>query len=142
MVPFGLDREKIFIQIEKLKEHIKNINNVTVEIKKTIYYTSVIERNLQLSIEDCLNIGNHVISGLGFKRADTYKGIFKVLEENNVINKKNSQKMQELATFRNRLVHLYWEVKKEEILEKVKNLKIFEEYVKEITAYLKKQKLL
>lgn len=30
----------------------------------------------------------------------------------------------------------------EEILEKVKNLKIFKEYIKEITTYLKKQKLI
>ena len=98
-----------------------------------------IERNLQLAIEDCIIIGNHLISGFSFKRPDTYKGIFQILEEEKVINGEVAQKMVTLVSVRNRLVHVYWEVKENEIDSIIGNLEIFDKFIKQVFSFLEKK---
>lgn len=44
-----------------------------------------------------------------------------------------------LASFRNRLVHLYWEVVQEELIEKLKDTDIFRKYAKEILEFVKQK---
>jgi uncharacterized protein YutE (UPF0331/DUF86 family) len=44
--------------------------------------------------------------------------------------------MESFAVFRNRFVHLYWEVKKEEIYEKLNSIDVFKKFAEEIVKYL------
>jgi len=62
---------------------------------------------MQESIEACLDIGSHIIAGKGFRRAQDYKDIYKVLEEEEIISSELSSRLQEMAQFRNLLVHRY-----------------------------------
>ena len=140
MVPYGIDKEKLFLQIERLKEHLKKIKEIKEKIEDKNILIPILERNLHLSIEDCLNIGNHIISGFGLKRPDTYKQIFKVLEDASIISKETSAKMVDLVTFRNRIVHLYWEVGEKEVFERANDLEIFDRFIKEVIKYLKMKK--
>jgi len=87
-------------------------------------------------IEDCINIGNHIISGLPFRIAGTFKDVFKVLEENEVISSPTSKIMQDFVEFRNKLVHVYWRIEEKETLEKIEKIKKVEEYVKEVYNFL------
>jgi uncharacterized protein YutE (UPF0331/DUF86 family) len=137
MVPFGIDREKLFLQIERLKEHVGKIKEIKEKKGEKEILISAIERNLQLAVEDCLNIGNHIISGLSLKRPDTYKEIFKNLKKENIISEEIEKEMIKLTGLRNRLVHLYWEVNEEEVLSACENLNIFEKFVKEVFDFLK-----
>ena len=77
-------------------------------------YQASTERFLQLAIESCLNIGNRLISLVQFQKPvrapETYADIFKTMEEVGVIDPEFSKRMIQMATFRNRLVHLYWEI--------------------------------
>jgi len=137
MVPFGIDKEKLFLQIERLKEHVGKIKEIKEKKGEKEILISAIERNLQLAIEDCLNIGNHIISGLTLKRPDTYKEIFKNLKKENIISEEIEKEMVKLTGLRNRLVHLYWDVNEEEVLSACENLNVFEKFVKEIFDFLK-----
>jgi len=137
MVPSGIDKEKLFLQIERLKEHVGKIKEIKEKKGEKEILISAIERNLQLAVEDCLNIGNHIISGLSLKRPDTYKEIFKNLKKENIISEEIEKEMIKLTGLRNRLVHLYWEVNEEEVLTSCENLNIFEKFVKEIFDFLK-----
>ncbi len=137
MVPSGIDKEKLFLQIERLKEHIGKIKDLKDRKEQKEILIPAIERNLQLAIEDCLNIGNHIISGLSLKRPDTYKEIFRNLRKENIISEELEKEMVKLTGLRNRLVHLYWEVDEEEVLNVCENLNIFEKFVKEVLDFLK-----
>jgi len=137
MVPSGIDKEKLFLQIERLKEHVGKIKEIKKKKEEKEILISAIERNLQLAIEDCLNIGNHIISGLSLKRPDTYKEILKNLRKEKIISEKLEKEMIKLEGLRNRLVHLYWKVSEEEVLEACENLNIFEGFVKELFDFLK-----
>jgi len=137
MVPSGIDKEKLFLQIERLKEHIGKIKELKKKKVDKEVLISAIERNLQLAIEECLNIGNHIISGFLLKRPDTYKEIFKILRKENIISGELEKEMIKLTGLRNRLVHIYWEVDEGEVLNVCENLNIFEKFVKEVLDFLK-----
>ncbi len=138
MVPSGVDKEKLLIQFDRVEEHLSEINRIKEKLSKEedgILY-SALERLLQLVIEDCLNIGSHIISGLNLKRADSYKEVFLRLEEGKIISNELGGEMQKFVSFRNRLVHMYWEVNRSEVREKLEDLDYIKQFVKEVSKFL------
>ncbi|MFO7462076.1 MAG: DUF86 domain-containing protein [Desulfatiglandales bacterium] len=65
---------------------------------------------LQVSIECCLDIANHIIAAECFRAPKDYADSFKVLEEYEVLDGNLGIKLRQMAKFRNRLVHLYGEI--------------------------------
>jgi uncharacterized protein YutE (UPF0331/DUF86 family) len=76
---------------------------------------------LQISIECCLDIANHIIAAEGYRAPRDYADSFKVLEENTIINPEFCQKLRQMAKFRNRLVHLYGEIDDAYVLDFIKS---------------------
>ena len=76
---------------------------------------------LQVSIECCLDIANHIIAAQGFRAPKDYADSFKVLEENNVLDEELGVKLRQMAKFRNRLVHLYGEIDNEYVYTFITN---------------------
>jgi uncharacterized protein YutE (UPF0331/DUF86 family) len=62
---------------------------------------------LQVSIECCLDVANHIIAAERFRVPKDYADSFKVIEEQGLVPQKLGQRLQQMAKFRNRLVHLY-----------------------------------
>jgi uncharacterized protein YutE (UPF0331/DUF86 family) len=75
---------------------------------------------LQVSVECCLDIANHIIAAEGFRAPKDYADSFKVLEEQRVFDEKLGLKLRQMAKFRNRLVHLYGEIDDKYVYEFVK----------------------
>jgi len=91
-------------------------------------------------MEACIDIANYIISVKGFRRAEEYSEMFKVLKEEGVIGKELATKLEDMARFRNLLVHRYGEVDNRRVLEIVKhNLKDIEEFEKEIEKFIKEK---
>ena len=65
---------------------------------------------LQVAIECCLDVANHVIARQGFRAPESYADSFTVLAENGVIEQHFASTARKMTRVRNRLVHLYWEV--------------------------------
>ncbi len=65
---------------------------------------------LQVSIECCLDIANHIISAKRLRAPKDYADSFRVLEENEILAPDLGKRLQQMAKFRNRLVHLYAEI--------------------------------
>jgi len=65
---------------------------------------------LQVSIECCLDIANHIIAAERFRAPKDYADSFKVLEENGIVTAEYGTKLRQMAKFRNRLVHLYGDI--------------------------------
>jgi len=65
---------------------------------------------LQVSIECCLDIANHIISAERFRAPRDYADSFTVLEEQGLVTAEFGLKLRQMAKFRNRLVHLYGEI--------------------------------
>jgi uncharacterized protein YutE (UPF0331/DUF86 family) len=65
---------------------------------------------LQVSIECCWDVANHIIASEHFRAPEDYADSFKVLEENGLLDPTEGVKLRQMAKFRNRLVHLYGEI--------------------------------
>jgi len=64
--------------------------------------------------------------------------MFKVLKEERIIGKELATKLEDMARFRNLLVHRYGEVDNRRVLEIIKhNLKDVEEFEKKIEKFIK-----
>jgi len=89
-------------------------------------------------MEACIDIANYIISVKGFRRAEEYSEMFKVLGEAGVIGKKLATSLGDMARFRNLLVHRYGEVDNTRVLQVVKeNLKDIEEFERAILELIK-----
>ena len=76
---------------------------------------------LQVSIESCLNISQHIIASERFRSPENYAESFEILAENRVIPEEFLPTLQKMVRFRNRLVHLYWEVDEATIYDILEN---------------------
>lgn len=86
-----------------------------------------------------MDIANHIISERGYRRPETYSEIFQILGEEKVLSPELSENMQNMAKFRNLLVHRYGEIENRKVLEIVKkNLKEVKEIEKEIEKNIPK----
>jgi uncharacterized protein YutE (UPF0331/DUF86 family) len=98
------------------------------------------ERLFQLAIESCINVANKILSIEQFdkpvKPPETYADIFRELGTLEIISKSFTEKLITMTKFRNRLVHMYWEVDKEELYKYLTgNLEDFQTFIDFIVNY-------
>jgi uncharacterized protein YutE (UPF0331/DUF86 family) len=92
---------------------------------------------LQVSIECCLDIANHVIASEKYRSPSDYADSFQVLHEHNIIPDSLIGTLVEMAKFRNRLVHVYWEINDDLVHEIVRNnLNDFDLFIQAILELL------
>jgi uncharacterized protein YutE (UPF0331/DUF86 family) len=65
------------------------------------------ERLLHLAIEACLDIGHHLIAERGYRAPQDNRDVFRVLAEEGILPGDLLGPLQEMASFRNLLVHGY-----------------------------------
>ena len=100
-----------FIQLEEFLDILKSISKKPLKdfLKDKILIGSS-KYYLQVSIEVCLDIANHIISSERYRPPKDYADSFRVIEEKGIITNKLGGKLRQMAKFRNRRVHLYGDV--------------------------------
>jgi uncharacterized protein YutE (UPF0331/DUF86 family) len=106
--------DKIADKLKRLEEFLSILQGIRstpldVFLKDKIVIGSA-KYYLQVSIECCLDIANHIISAEHFRAPKDYADSFMVLEENGYVSAEFGLKLRQMAKFRNRLVHLYGEI--------------------------------
>jgi len=97
------------------------------------------KHGLQECIEACLDIANHIVSAMGYRKPEDYKDMFKVLVEQGIIGKKLFERLKKMAKFRNLLVHRYEEIETKRLHTILKNdLGDISNYVKQILRFVRK----
>jgi uncharacterized protein YutE (UPF0331/DUF86 family) len=92
---------------------------------------------LQVSIETCINIANHIIASERLRAPKDYRDSFAVLNEAGILPDGMTQTMRELAGLRNLLVHVYWDVDDEMIFEGIRaDLQDFEAFIDCIVTFI------
>lgn len=98
-----------------------------------------VERGLQLAIDCAIDIGKEVIAAGGWQKPDSYKEVFKILNQHQAIDYNLSKGLQRLAGFRNELVHEYLILNHERIYDIwQKELKVLERFLKMAADLVKK----
>ena len=138
-----IDKQKIESLFKELDTYLKEVKQLSL-LSEVEYLTNV--RNiysgrylLQISIETCINIGNHIISREALGIPKDYADTFRILQSNNIISASLLERLILMTRFRNRIVHLYWDIDDKLVLEIIKNnYEDFINYRTEILEHLKK----
>lgn len=124
--------------MERLEQLCKEFSSFN-EYQASLDAKDIAERNLQVAIEACLDIGKIIISAKKLNEPKDNKGIFVVLAEGGIISHKSLDFLLPMAGARNILVHGYDKVDDGLIYGVIKShLDDFAKFLREIKEnYLK-----
>jgi len=124
--------------MEVYLKQVKEFSGISVAAYKKDWKTQrIVERSLQILIELCIDIANHIISDREMRLPTGYADAFKVLMENGIISRGLFTTMEKMAKFRNIIVHQYEKVDPAIVVTILhKNLKDFGRYKDAIVRIL------
>jgi len=126
---------EVFSSLDMLKELSKLPKDDFLEDKFKIASAKYF---LIVSIEATIDMCNHLISRNRFRIPESYADTFNVMAEKRVISEDLMEKLIEMAKFRNRLVHIYWEVDDEVIYDIIReDIQDIEEFMVKFMDFLK-----
>ncbi|MFA4874533.1 MAG: DUF86 domain-containing protein [bacterium] len=124
-------------EILSLTKDLKDLSDITsAQFQKNKERQYAVMHALQLAIEACLSVGNHIVAQerLGIPRS--YQDTFSLLEKGGILPSDFAEEMKKMARFRNRLVHIYWDIDLEQLYTVIaERLGDFEEFVKYIRKH-------
>ncbi len=117
---------------------IKEFTDIAIDNYKNDWKNQrIVERTLQIMIETCTDIANHIISDRGMRPPTTYADTFMVLLENKIMSPEMFATMEKMAKFRNVVVHQYEKVDAEIVILILKrHLNDFDKFKEVILSYL------
>jgi len=130
--------ERLLALLESYLNDMRSVQGISFdEYERDVKTRRFVERTLQISLEACLDIGSHIIGDEGFREPEDNRDIFKILAEENVIEKGLLPNLQQMASFRNLIVHNYGKIDDEIVFGVLKRrIDDFASYAREITKYL------
>lgn len=125
-----------YLQMLSLKAREEFLTDITLR--------GASERYLQVAIESCLNIGGRILAvqqtNPEITAPENYADIFIKLGKLGVLPQSFALKLVNMAKFRNKLVHGYWELVPEKVYDILQeNLNDLAEFKQYIVSYLKKE---
>jgi uncharacterized protein YutE (UPF0331/DUF86 family) len=106
-----VDRTLVLRKLADLDEYggqIAEYTEVTADRYRADWKVQrIVERTLQMMIETCLDIAGHIIADEGLRVPDSYADMFRILQEKGVLGEELGPAMEQMARFRNLVVHPY-----------------------------------
>lgn len=117
----------------------ESVNISTQNIKDDMIRYWGVERGIQISIENIIDIANIIISTSDKEKPNTYRETMNLLSEIEVVPKSFSRKLSNMVGFRNILVHDYTKIDPEIIIDILKNgINDFISFANYVNEWLKK----
>ncbi|WP_294184229.1 DUF86 domain-containing protein [Clostridium sp.] len=133
----NIDLPKVKQRIMFMQDNLEKLNKLR-RIDKDVFVKDF--RNvdsakylLQVTIEAMLDISNHIIARNRWGSPKTNKESFEILAERGIIEKRYINTYFTMAKFRNRIVHMYFDINNGMIYEIIQNnLRDLEAFIKTI----------
>jgi len=135
------DKEKITRLSSEIFNAIKRLKELA-ELPKDDFLTNPhlvasAKYFLVASIEGYLDMCYHLISKNRFRVPEDYADTFRVMGEEGIFDKEFVNRLVEMAKFRNRLVHIYWDVDDKMVYEILrKDIQDIEEFIEKFMKAL------
>lgn len=114
----AVDINKIRNLLQDIQSNIKQLQNLAKlslkQFKSDKKNYGLADHYLRRSLEGILTISTHLLSRLPSKTKD-YQEVIKELARFKIVPQAFAERNRKLASYRNRLVHMYWEVSEEEL---------------------------
>ncbi|MBM2837491.1 MAG: hypothetical protein HW415_116 [Deltaproteobacteria bacterium] len=98
---------EVLLALERL-EDLKRLSEK--EFLSDTHKVGSAKYNLIVAIEGAVDICNHIISKNGFRTPEDYADTFRVMLERGAFDAEFTKTLIQMARFRNRLVHIYWDI--------------------------------
>lgn len=136
-----VEKELVQSFLLQLKEKTDELKKASINSLQDLQKNSILQNGvlhlLQVAIEICLDIANHFIADEGWRSPTSNRDAFQVLFEQGVLEEELLKKCQNMAGFRNILVHMYEKIDLSAVYTIVKkNLGDFDTYSRAIKNYL------
>ena len=132
--------EKILLDIKSNVRDLRQAHDITWEVYRTDKRSRrFVERTLHILIEACIDVAQHIISDEHLREPASYRDAFAVLAEEGVIEPDDLVRFEQMAAFRNLIVHYYERVDDAIVFGVFKrNLDDFDLFAERIVDYLKR----
>lgn len=95
---------------------------------------------LQVSIQSCLDIAYHIIADEGYRTPQDSYDALTILNEEGIIPDSFMPTLRQMVSFRNRVVHLYWDVDDAIIYDLLQqNLSDFDVFISFVLDFMDQQ---
>ena len=140
-----VDKELVQSFLLQLEEKLSQLGQAPVknltDLQKNPILQNGILHLLQTAVEICLDIANHIIADEGWRSPTSNKDAFQVLFEQDVLSEDLAKRCQNMAGFRNILVHMYEKVDLEDVYGILKKHPgDFQSFAHAIKVFLEKKK--
>jgi len=106
-----IDRQLIEKKLRNIEAFLRELKSIDIEgfeqFRKDTVIKRFVERNIELSIEQMVDICKHMISGLDLSEPETYAECFDILASNDIIPSEKSELFKSMVRYRNMLIHIY-----------------------------------
>jgi uncharacterized protein YutE (UPF0331/DUF86 family) len=96
----------------------------------------IVERNLEICIQACIDLGLHVLADFPARLPETNRGVFKALHREELISADLAERLERMAGFRNILAHGYADVINERVYAALGERNDVRSYVEQLDRYL------
>lgn len=135
------DQEKMVRPVSELRKSISRLQSLSkLDQEEFLYDPDKIgsaKYHFIVAIEACIDMCNHIISRNGYRVPEDYGDTFKVMGEVGAFDENFSEELRNMAKFRNRLVHLYWEIDDSQLYDILQSrLDDFKRFLDSISGFL------
>ncbi len=129
----------VYERVQYLREMSEEFPSFATFRKADHKTMAAIERDLQVAIEACIDIGKIIISEKGLRSPESMRDVCLVLYENGFIDRKTLRNFEGMVGMRNILVHCYEKIDPEIIYGILKrHLKDFQRFINQVVEKLDK----
>ncbi len=140
MLKFNRDKiEKLTSEIFTALERLEDLQKLPLkDFLADPHKIGSAKYNFIVAIEGMIDLCNHVIAKNSFRAPEDYADTFRVMAERGAFNEEYTNTLTQMARFRNRLVHIYWEVDDKELFRIIQTrLQDIRDFLKKFGRFLK-----
>lgn len=137
----NIERIKQFVGEVKEALHVlrEYLSKGKEEILKDPTILGSAKYNLIVAIQGCIDICNHLVAKMGGRAPEDYADCFYLMADLRILEKDLSERLAQMARFRNLLIHLYWRVENERVYKILsENLVDIEQFLGSVGKILQK----
>jgi len=136
-----VNNDRIRDKLQSIKENVIELEHVS-QIPQDEFLGNTIlfhaaTRMLQISIEAVLDIAQHIVARKHLGTPKSYRDAIELLANEGILTKDQLPNLYKMTKFRNRVVHLYDEVSREEVYRIIRHhLSDFDGFIASIVQYV------
>jgi len=109
-----IDKQIVYSRIQEIEDSLDRLKKIG-EVEEEVFVADnnlkdIASYRLLIIIEASISICQHICAREIHKAPESYADCFSLLEKNNIITKDISVRLQQMARFRNMLIHIYWDI--------------------------------